>query len=108
MAVGTIDRLGAKLCVLNAGLWWVSVPMLDCGAAALCFLVVGLIGSGGAKERLLAVDGSVCGDEQCSGVGAVGSFASVGVITTELGLEMQTAVMLTEEMPGNATGVLTC
>ena len=92
--------------------------MLDCGgflcqcwtvARRLCACgVVGLIGSGGAKERLLAVGGSVGGDEQCSGVGAVGSFDSVGVITTGLGLEMRTAVMLTEEVPGNSTGVLTC
>ena len=52
--------------------------------------------------------GSVCGDEQRSGVGVVGSFARVGVITTGLGLEMRTAVMLTEKMPGNANGVLTC
>jgi hypothetical protein len=107
MAVGTIDRLGTKLCVLDAGLWWVSMLMLDCGTLCACG-VVGLIGSGGAKERLLTVGGSVCGDEQCSGVGAVGSFDSVGVITTGLGLEMRTAVMLTEEVPGNSTGVLTC
>ncbi len=81
----------------NAGLWH-----------ALCLWSGRLIGSGGAKERLLAVGGSVYGDEQCSGVGAVGSFDSVGVITTGLGLEMRTAVMLTEEVPGNSTGVLTC
>lgn len=70
--------------------------------------VVGLKGSGGAKERLLEVGGSVCGDEQCSGVGAVGLFASIEVITTGLGVEMRTAVMLAEEMPENATGELTC
>jgi hypothetical protein len=81
--------------------------MLDCGTLCACG-VVGLIGSGGAKERLLAVGGSVYGDEQCSGVGAVGSFDSIGVITTGLGLEMRTAAMLTEEVPGNSTGVLTC
>lgn len=98
-AVGTNERLGAMEC-------WTGGFLCQCFltvAGWLCACrAVGLIG-GGARERLLAVGGGVCGDEQFSGVRAIGSLAGIGVITTELGVEMRTAVKL-----GNVTGVRTC
>ena len=73
MAVGTGDRLGARQ-ALRMECW--TVVGFCCGTAALCLCGGRADWFGWCKGKAVVVDGSVCGNEQCSGVGVIGSFAS--------------------------------